>query len=312
MRNDITAIKAVCLPNITTQQQTLNDAMIAAGITPPHKARKTSRGFLRWGKNNAYWLKEFDGGAIFGDLTTRESHRWFEENNKPLNAREMAERTAKLAQLRKQEKAEEERAYLEIADQCALRWDALPEAGKSAYLKCKQVDAFNVRFEDDALVIPLRDARGKLWSLQSIQSDGCKLFTKGGRKKGCFHTIGQIGDVLIVGEGYATLASIHMATGVTCIVAFDAGNLAPVVETLARKYPDATIIMAADDDRWKPAIGNTGRNKAQETAQRFGCAVVMPWFKDISKKPTDFNDLHILEGLEAVKAQFAGVLYVGE
>lgn len=288
---------------------TLHDAIIAAGMdAPPAKAKPTSSGFIRWGKNNRYWMKPFDGGAIFGDYSTDESHTWFEDDDKPLDAKQMAERRASMAKLRKQQKQEEERLYAEVATRCEQLWNAMPDTGKSAYLERKQVAAFGVRYHNDCLAIPLCDVAGKPWSLQYIHNDGTKRFSAGAKKRGCFHTIGQIDEAVIVGEGYATLASIHMATGATCIVAFDAGNLEPVIEALTRKYPDLTITIAADDDRWKPEIGNTGMIKASEAARRFGCVVALPMFKDSRSKPTDWNDLHVLEGLETVKAQLAEVL----
>ena len=67
-------------------------------------------------------------------------------------------------------------------------------------------------------------------------------------------------------------------------------------------------MIAADDDRWKPAIGNTGRTKASEAARRYGCKMALPHFKHLETKPTDWNDLHVLEGIEAVKRQWAEVL----
>lgn len=48
---------------------------------------------------------------------------------------------------------------------------------------------------------------------------------------------------------------------------------------------------------------NTGRQKAEEAAQKYGCSVVFPQFKNTDTKPTDFNDLHLLEGLDTVKEQ---------
>lgn len=289
---------------------TLHDAMAAVGIpTPPAKAKPMGSGFQRYGKNNRYWLRQLDDVAFFGDHQTGESHTWFADSGKPLDAKQQAERRANLARLRNQQKQEEERIYAEIATRCSQLWDAMPETGQSPYLERKQVSAFGIRYHNDSVVIPLHDVVGELWSLQTIHANGFKLFTAGGKKRGCFHTIGEIGDSVIVGEGYATMASIHMATGATCIVAFDAGNLEPVIDALAGKYPDLTIIIAADDDRWKPHIGNIGRIKANEAAKRFGCIVALPWFKDNASKPTDWNDLHALEGLGSVKSQLQGVLY---
>jgi hypothetical protein len=95
--------------------------------------------------------------------------------------------------------------------------------------------------------------------------------------------------------------SIHMATQKTVVVAFDAGNLDPVIEELKKAYPKSPIIIAGDDDCWKDS--NTGREKAEEAAQKYDCSVVFPQFKNTDTKPTDFNDLHVLEGLEVVKEQ---------
>ena len=288
---------------------TLYDAMAVVGIPAPARAKPTSNGFQRYGKNSRYWLRQLDDVAFFGDHQTGERHTWFADSDKPFDAKQQAERRANLARLRNHQRQEEERAHAEIASRCSLLWDAIRETGNSPYLERKQVAALGIRYHNDCVVIPLYDVAGKLWSLQTIHADGFKRFTTGGKKRSCFHAIGDIGDTVIVGEGYATLASIHMATGATCIVAFDAGNLEPVIEALAQKYPDLTITIAADDDRWKPHIGNIGRIKASEAAKRFGCTVALPWFKDSASKPTDWNDLHVLEGLEAVKSQLQGVLY---
>lgn len=150
----------------------------------------------------------------------------------------------------------------------------------------------------------MRDAEGKLWNLQSIDNGGQKLFQKDARKKGCFHLIGvsdlaSVSMVYVV-EGYATGASLHMATGAPVIVAFDAGNLDPVVEAVRGRFPSLDLVIAGDDDQWKPDAGNTGRNKAEAVAAKYNCRTVFPKFKDTKTKPTDFNDLHCLEGLEAV------------
>jgi len=54
----------------------------------------------------------------------------------------------------------------------------------------------------------------------------------------------------VVCEGYATGATIHEATGLAVIVAFDAGNLLPVARFFREKKPDWLIVIAADNDAW--------------------------------------------------------------
>jgi len=281
----------------------LQDKMQFVDIPLPPANARISNGFTRWGNNNRYWLTQKDDAAFFGDYSTGESHQWFADDGKELSATELAKRKEKLAELRKVQEAEQLRIHETVATKAKQQWDALQYVGNSQYLERKQVNDFGLRFGESFIAVPLYDVNGKLWSLQSINNDGTKRFSFGGRKRGCFHTTGMLKDAstVYVAEGYATAASIHKATEKPVIVAFDAGNLEPVIEVIKAKYPDVEITIAADNDVYGER--NTGREKAEEAARKYGCKVVLPVFKDKSTKPTDFNDLHCLEGLETVKAQ---------
>ena len=50
-------------------------------------------------------------------------------------------------------------------------------------------------------------------------------------------------------------------------------------------------------------IENAGRAKAFAAAKRYGCHVVLPRFEGRAEDLTDFNDLHVAEGLEVARAQ---------
>jgi hypothetical protein len=78
----------------------------------------------------------------------------------------------------------------------------------------------------------------------------------------------------------------------------------PVAETVRRLMPAATILICADNDAWtdKP-MKNPGVWRAREAAEKVGGLVVVPQFTDLSTKPTDFNDLAVLEGLGEVSRQ---------
>ena len=148
-----------------------------------------------------------------------------------------------------------------------------------------------------------------LHSLQTITPDGDKRFK--GRMKGCYHAIGKPTGFVVVCEGYATGASIHQATGYAVAVAFTAGNLLAVTMAVARalhcKYPDLGVLVAADDDH--RTDGNPGLNAARNAALAVGGLVVAPQFPaDRPPQATDFNDLHQLTGLGAVKACFTEIL----
>jgi putative DNA primase/helicase len=248
------------------------------------------------------WYVYHDLAGAFGDWSQNIQGKW-SAGNSSLSPRdqnllreqqEKAQQTAEAEKIRKQEEA----AHLVLT-----KWNSLLEMGSSPYLERKQVKAYGVRFGGEHLIIPLRDTKGKLWSFQWIEPDGKKQFLKGGKKKGCFHTIGVLEDgrFIYIVEGYATGASVHMATLAPVVVAFDAGSIDPVIEEIKKSYPNSPLIIAGDDDVWKDH--NIGREKAQQAALKHGCSFVFPSFKDTSSKPTDFNDLLVLEGLEAVKQQ---------
>ena len=162
-------------------------------------------------------------------------------------------------------------------------------------------------FKAGSIAIPLRDAAGKLWSLQAINEQGTKLFPKYGRKGGCFHVLGELDGAPVVGEaeGYATAASVHMAKGWPVAVAIDAGNLGPVGTALRERCPDGQLVIAGDDDPTKP--GNPGRSKAEATA---ALVAGVPAFPVLPAEGAggDWNDLHVGMGLDAVAEQLDAAL----
>ena len=187
------------------------------------------------------------------------------------------------------------------ATEAAQRLAAAAPCTQHGYLTTKGVQAYGVRVDTaGALLVPMRDTAGQLHSLQSITPAGEKRFQYGGRVKGCYHAIGKPAGVLIVCEGYATGASLHECTGHAVAVAFNAGNLEPVALSLGAKYPRMQIIIAADDDHL--TTGNPGLTKAKEAALDVGGLVALPVFPVGSPDTaTDFNDLHQLAGMEAVR-----------
>jgi putative DNA primase/helicase len=154
-----------------------------------------------------------------------------------------------------------------------------------------------------------------VWTLQRIYSDGNKRFHPGGCKAGHFHVIGpslnQSHDIYIC-EGLTTGASIYAAIGQTTVVAFDAYNLLEVVQNIRNCYPHISVILCADNDQWKEK--NTGIDYAKNVASKHRLKMVYPTFDEClsETKPTDFNDLHQLAGLDAVKTQLTSHVHVIE
>jgi len=180
---------------------------------------------------------------------------------------------------------------------------------KHPYLVKKQIQAHNVRISNNDLCYPIYDSSHTLWNLQTIKHNGFKLFHKGAKIQGCYHPVGFLNYYpiqIIIAEGIATGTSIYKATGIATVVCFTANNIESVSKAIKNKYPNAQIIIAGDDDQFNQI--NTGKDKAELVAKLINAQVVFPKFKDLSTKPTDFNDLHCLEGLDTVKKQIMEVL----
>lgn len=252
-----------------------------------------------------------------------------------------------------QRKAQAERA----ARRAAAAWSRYQPIGESDYLVRKGVQALGVRFTaGGAMVIPVMDTAGIVHGLQIIRTAAQakerrrpekEFWPTGLAKKGHFHLIGLPVSIVLVAEGYATAASLHHATQLPVAVAFDAGNLAPVVAALHKRYKLAKILICADDDglgkcharlgegddahtcgarfiladhpETCPTCGNphrdvnTGVTAASAAALEVNGAWLKPIFADEAgrraayldrgTKLTDFNDLHLAEGLHVVRQQ---------
>ncbi|NML99637.1 DUF927 domain-containing protein [Paraburkholderia sp. RP-4-7] len=134
-------------------------------------------------------------------------------------------------------------------------------------------------------------------TLEFIDEAGRKSALSGGAKAGGHWAVTKIGpgiDRILIGEGVATVLSAHVATGCAAVAALSAGNLRKVAEAMRQDYPAAEIAVLGD-------IGN-GQEQAFEAAQAVGGALALPDFgSDRQEDQTDFNDLHVALGADAVK-----------
>jgi putative DNA primase/helicase len=191
------------------------------------------------------------------------------------------------------------------AKACKKIWeDILGTPVDHPYLKNKGVKSYGIKQgTNNNLIIPVRH-NGNISSLQSITVASGKQFYPNGKLSGGYHMIGDIGPLALVSEGYATGASLHEATGIPTVVAFNAGNLPKVAMELKKAHPDTSYIICADNDKWTDK--NPGLTKAKEAARALDGIVAYPRFKkpDIDKygKLTDWNDYHKTYGLNAVQS----------
>ena len=208
------------------------------------------------------------------------------------------------------------------AKRAAGMWEKLPEKGRSPYLDRKQIIGLGVRYSaKQALLVPMRTVKGLvgLQVIHAVKPEGGRdkqYWPYGMEKQGAWHLIGprpEPGEPILICEGYATGASLHMATSCCVAIAFDAGNLLPVGKAMRQEYPGRPLIYCADDD-WKTTRPdgtpwNPGVEKAENAAVIVGGQSVVPVFAaEREAKWTDWNDLHCSEGLEAVRRQVLAVV----
>ena len=231
---------------------------------------------------------------------------------KELSPQERAHMSAQMELAKLQRAADLAVQHESTAAKVVAKWDRLtdvPLSGENAYLVRKGVEAHGVKFNGEQLVVPARDAEGKLWTLQSIAAEpgGAKMFEKGGRKTGHFHLIGEPkpGETILVAEGYATGASLYEASRKPVVVAFDAGNLDPVVASIKQRYPNHPIYVMGDNDHHLPV--NQGVEKAIAVANKHHVGVGFPEFQNKAGL-SDFNDLQVREGRDVLSTQVEKVL----
>lgn len=194
---------------------------------------------------------------------------------------------------------------------------ARPADADFPYLKAKSIKLFGGISQGQwylngalkpCLILPIRQADGRLTSLQFIFEDGNKRFLGGGVKKAGFLRLpadeGKAGGPLYLGEGYATCCSVHEAVGHEVLVAFDAGNLEDVARAVHAHETDRQIIVCADWDEpcdLFPAAGGTGRAKADSAARAVNGLVVYP--RREGGAACDWNDLAKTMGTDEVAVQ---------
>lgn len=180
------------------------------------------------------------------------------------------------------------------------------------YLARKRVHVESVKAEpDEVILVPMIRydfARAMaLVGVQRIWTDGTKRFTAGTAKAGSCVRLGERpadGEVILLCEGLATGLSIRAAIRRTCsvFVAFDAGNLVDVAVVLRSLFPGSPLGVCIDDDYLTP--GNPGYRYGLRAAKKVRNAQILaPRFAARVDKLTDFNDLHLAEGLDEAGRQ---------
>ncbi|EOZ6414762.1 DUF5710 domain-containing protein, partial [Cronobacter turicensis] len=246
----------------------------------------------------AGWYRDYKNGG--------EIQKWVSKGAAP-NPEQMAILRADAAARREQRATERAEKFDQTAGRLMEVFNTLPDAtGGEAYHQTKQINAANGVKTDPAgnVVIPLYNSDGEFRTLERIWPDGTKHLEKDGQAWGSFFVAGgqlRDGENILYAEGYATAESISEATGRPVVMTVNAGNMVEVARHLHEQYPNSQHFFLADNDVYKEV--NAGLNYANEAAELTNGHVILPSFREPREGLTDFNDLHVEEGLSAVSNQ---------
>ncbi len=225
---------------------------------------------------------------------------------------------------KKKREKEMARQAREAAVRAAEIWSEAVEVPKEEpldYLKKKRVSPLGIRMvskefflesvegkkfpiKKGTLVVPLWSFEKKIVSLQFICADGSKFFLPWGRAaRGWFCIIGDLKQAtsMVICEGWATGATVHLLSGLPVVCAMNAVGLLKATVGMRKGYPEREILIAADNDH--KTNGNPGITKAREAAKEAGALVLIPDFSSESDG-TDWNDLYVAKGKDEAKALF--------
>ena len=211
-------------------------------------------------------------------------------------------------------KKEQERIAKQTAaaDLARSRFEQLhDEPGNHKYLIDKHIYPYGVKLDGDNLAVPLRNIDGFVQSLQWIYPDGHKMMFPDATTKGVFWSVAldtvnpkNPEAVILLGEGFATMAKCYELTGYPAVAAISCYQLKFVAGLLHQKFPLARIIITADNDKATELKRdfNPGIEAARNTCKA-GLAVdfIFPQFLN-PDDGTDWDDFALVFGDD--KAQY--------
>jgi len=265
------------------------NAMRDHGIEPPNIIIDDGaiKRFKINGKNSGWYLLfggDFYAGS-FGCWSTGLKVKWHQDS--PVKTIITAQQRADWDKRKKQAEAEKDK----LAEYAALKSNHVFKEARKEFRhpycdnKGIKIDAdLNVKMSAGVLLIPIYNRDLQIVNMQTITGDGTKKFQYGGKIKGCFGCVDynyKSLDLLYIAEGWATAVSVRNYFNKPCFIAFSAGNLMPGAVNLRAIYPDAQIIIAADND-----ASSIGEKMAISAASAVGGSYIIP-----SEPGTDFNDI---------------------
>jgi putative DNA primase/helicase len=248
------------------------------GIRADGEIHRCADGHHHRARNDAGWYVAhvLPGGLIaaaFGSWLDGRSTRW-NSRGEAVARLSSVDRDA-LADQRQKVEAERAARARKVERETQRIWASAKPCSSHPYLADKRVPSYGLRVDAGELLIPVSDMSGHLRSRQAIAADGTKRWPYGtDRSTALQFTIGDLKAsvaVIVVVEGYATGATIHEATGLPVVVAFDAAGLKRIAALLRAAFPDAVLIFAGDND-----ASGTGQKAARDAAAEVGGLAFCP------------------------------------
>ena len=287
-------------------------AMRAVGLEPPgviepgNLHRYSTNGKA---SDDAGWCKLFTDlrGGVFGDHRTGLSEHWQAKTDRVMTASEREAFQRMVADYKLQAELEGCKRH----EAAALKAVAILEAATGdpethPYAVKKRVPLGSLvkrgpwpqRGWEDALLVPIHGADGRVQSIEAINTDGKKDSLKHGKKRGGFYPIRKIcgASRVFIAEGIANAAVGTEVDKSPAVAAMGKSNL-PHVALAVRELaaPGADIIILADNDLKLP-------KEAHEAAVAVGGRVVIP---ELDGRECDLWDVWNEHGIDAVERAIA-------
>ncbi len=270
--------------------------VLATASTRPDKGLEKSGWYFFYDNGNGNFF------CNYGNWRTGINYKFASKQFNEFDPGEQLKIKQELERRLEEEKLKRLENQKEVAVQCQAKWDELEDIKNHAYLEAKKIKNYGARKFNDKLVVPIYSSNESvpgITSLQYIDPKGNKRFTSGGLVKGSIFNVGfnfsewnALKKIVIV-EGFSTAMSVYQATGLPVVCVFSA-NFALDAVTNIRKHTNAELLLALDND--ENGIGQSAAEKV--------CAAVHNCREKIPlQSGQDFNDVHIMQGLEEVKRQ---------
>jgi len=260
--------------------------------TRPDKFNEKS-GWYVFNENNKL------GWATWGNWRTGIQGKWSSVDVNTLSSADKQRLKTELDKAVQKREEDKKTRQQEVADEVKERFGSLQYVTQHQYLDVKKVNKnLGLKELNGNLIVPIYSTRNELRSLQYISKKGEKRFVSASEVSGNVFPIGfsldRLADLetVVICEGVATGSSINEATNIPVLVVFSAMFGMKAIENI-RKIANAKIYICFDNDK-----SGVGQQKAKECATAFSnCLIRLP--SDVG----DFNDLHLEQGLEAVKLE---------